>query len=325
MCESIVITGAGGQDAYFISKHFKRRTRYKIIGLSNKDIQNQPNIKYFDEILYLPLENFDEIAEFICINKPKFIFNFGAIAGSLTQFDDPQNLININSLSVLNILETLKKNRLQTKLIQASSSEIFANNDQFKQSLNSPRKPRTIYGTSKIFSDSLIEVYRSHFGVDCFSVILFSHESPLRKNIFFTKKLINQIFDFLDKKIPKIVIYSPKALRDWGYAGDYCNYIVKKALSDNQDDLIVGSGKAHTVKEFVEEALSYFNLNYNEVVEEVKSPKTRASEENYIFMNPEKMDDLLLDCVKYDFKRLIKLLIRHKIYTRSKKGITNEY
>ena len=321
MTESIFITGAGGQDAYFISKHLKRRTEYKTIGLSNKDVNNLNNTNYFDEVTNIPLENFDEVEKFICTNKPKFIFNFGAIAGSLTQFDDPQKLINVNSLSVLNILETIRKNRLQIKLIQASSSEIFANNDQVKQSLDSPRKSRTIYGTSKIFSDSLIEVYRSHFNLDCFSAILFSHESPLRKDIFFTKKLVNQIFDYLDNKIPKIVVYSPNALRDWGYAGDYCSYIVEKALSDNHSDLIIGSGKAHTVREFVEVALSYFNLNYEEVVEEVKSPKTRASEKKYIFMNPVNIDSNLACNSKYDFKRLIKLLIRYKKYNRQKRGI----
>ena len=207
---------------------------------------------------------------------------------------------------------------MDTKLIQASSSEIFASNRQFKQSLNSIRKPRTIYGASKIFSDSLIEVYRDQFNIDCFSVILFSHESPLRKDVFFTKKLVNQIFDYMENKIDKIKVYTPNAKRDWGYAGDYCKYIAEKALSNNKKDLLVGSGVANSVKDFVTEALSFFNLDYNDVVEDVEMPSDRASEDEYVFLDPEKLDPQLKNSNIHDLKKLIHLLMRHKRFIKYK-------
>jgi len=323
MDQSILITGAGGQDAYFLSKSLKRKSAYKIIGLSYKDdeksIQKHSALSFFDEIINISLDNYKALNTFIASSKPKYIFNFGAIAGSLTQFDNPESLVGINSISVLNMLETIRINELDTKFIQASSSEVFPLNKSYKQSSKSIRKPRTIYGASKIFSDSLIEVYREQFNIDCFSVVLFSHESPLRKDVFFSKKLINQIFDYVDKKIDKICVYSPNAKRDWGYAGDYCNYIVDKALSGNKEDLIVGSGTVNTVKGFVEEALSFFNLDYNDVVQEIEMPKDRASEETYVYLDPDKMDPDLRQYLKYDLTKLLRLLIRHKRYIKFKK------
>ena len=267
----------------------------------------------------ISLNSHEEIKNYICEIRPSYIFNFGAIAGSLTQFENPKNLVDINSLSVLNILETIKIKNLNTKLIQASSSEVFVANHQYKQNINSPRKPRTIYGASKIFSDTLMDVYRTQFGIDCFSVVLFSHESPLRKDVFFSKKIVNQIFDFMNNKISKIKVYTPNAQRDWGYAGDYCKYIAKKALFGNKNDLLVGSGKPHTVKDFTTMALSYFNLDYNKVVEEVEMPSERASEDDYVFLDPSHIDKELNDSIKYDLEKLVKLLMRHKIYSLHKK------
>lgn len=322
MNKSVLITGAGGQDAYFTSRYIKRNTNYSLYGISNNDYSKYlgtESLKFFDYFEKLSLCQHEKLSQLINNINPTYIFNFGAVAGSLTQFSEPSKLIETNSLSILNILETLKSSKLKTKFIQASSSEIFASNNEFKQQISSLRKPRTIYGASKIFSDSLIEVYRKQYDVDCFSAILFSHESPLRKNDYFSKKLINQIFDYTEKKINKIKIYSPMAKRDWGYAGDYCTYIAKKALSDNKSDILVGSGVPHTVKDFAEEALSHFNLSYNDVVEEVDLPKNRASEESYVFLDPQSMDSYLTECIKYDLRKLVNLLIRHMKLTRYKK------
>mgnify|MGYP001196685109 CR=1 FL=1 len=327
MNECVLITGAGGQDAYFLSKYLTRNTNYNIIGLTNdqdKKILRNTSLAYFNSVKNISLDDFKNLETFIISLKPRFIFNFGAVAGSLTQFDNPQSLVKINSLSILIMLETIRINNLDTKLIQASSSEIFASNKQYKQSLEAIRRPRTIYGASKIFSDSLIEVYRNQFNIDCFSVVLFSHESPLRKDVFFTKKIVNQIFDFVDNKIDKIKVYAPSAKRDWGYAGDYCKYIAEKALSNNKDDLLIGSGEANTVKDFVKEALSFFNLDYNEVVEEVEMPSERASENEYVFLDPEKIDVCLKDSNKHDLKKLVHLLMRHKRFIEFKKRKEND-
>lgn len=318
MKKSVLITGAGGQDAYFLSRYLNRNSKIEIHGISNHDYSNnlgKGSLKFFDNFYKISLNNHKEIKDCICEVRPSYILNFGAVAGSLTQFEKPMSLVDINSLSVLNILETIKLESLNTKVIQASSSEVYVSNCENKQNINSLRKPRTIYGASKIFSDTLIDVYRTQFGIDCFSVVLFSHESPLRKDVFFSKKIINQIFDFMNNKISKIRVYTPNAIRDWGYAGDYCKYIVKKALEDNQKDLVIGSGKPHTVKDFTIMALSYFNLDYNEVVEEVEMPSVRASEEDYVYLDPDHIDEDLYENINFDLEKLVKLLIRHKIYS----------
>ncbi|MFL2719972.1 MAG: GDP-mannose 4,6-dehydratase [Gammaproteobacteria bacterium] len=323
MKKSVLITGAGGQDAYFLSKYLNRNSELCINGISNHDYSNnlgKGSLKFFDNFYKISLDSHAEIKDYISETRPSYIFNFGAVAGSLTQFEKPLNLVDINSLSVLNILETIKIKDLNTKLIQASSSEVFVSNHENKQDINSFRKPRTIYGASKIFSDTLIDVYRTQFGIDCFSVVLFSHESPLRKDVFFSKKIVNQIFDFMNNKISKIKVYTPYAQRDWGYAGDYCKYIAKKALVNNKKDLLVGSGKPHTVKDFTIMALSYFNLDYNEVVEEVEMPSERALEEDYVFLDPSYMDKDLYENITYDLDKLVKLLMRHKMYSLCKRG-----
>lgn len=306
-----IITGANGQDAYFLSKIIKRKKLGKVIGISkNSEKISKKNLTFFDEIICASVTDFKKMSEVVNDIHPTHILNFAARASSLTQFDDPLNLMLINSGAVVNFLENIKTNNLKTVFVQASSSEVFAGGNEYPQNIKSPRTPRTFYGATKIFSDSAIKLYREKFSLNCYSVILYSHESPLRKNTFFTKKIIEQINAYRSGTQNQITLYSPSAKRDWGYAGEYANIIIDKILQENTRDYIIGTGQLTTVKSFAEKLLQRYGLNYDDVVQEIDIPPDRAEEFVDLSPNIKDLDEMLNNNLKFDIDKIIKLLKR---------------
>lgn len=318
-----LVTGANGQDGYFLAKYLKRRGVGTVIGLVRPGtgkvcpMEKRKNLRYFDEIIELDLVNESKLEELITRLKPDFLFNFGAIAGSLTQQCAPQKLLTVNLSAVSTMLEVIKENKLQTTFIHASSSEIYAGGKVSPQGLDTPMVPRTIYGVTKVAADNLIKVYRESFGIKCYSVILFSHESPLRQKTFFTKRIICQALDIVEGITNKATVYSPTAVRDWGYAGDFCREIVEQALKGRHEDQIIATGVKTTVREFSQEVFRYLGLDYDTCVKEVSSLKGRASENIDVYASQMAVPVSFHGNSKLNVIKLIKLLIRFERNARN--------
>ena len=305
-----MITGAHGQDAYYLSKVIKRRKLGRVIGVHHRDTDATNELRFFDELIKVSITDYKNINAITNDYRPSYILNFAARSSSLSQFEDPLGLMKVNSSAVGNFLENIKNNDLNTTFIQASSSEIFAGGTEYPQSVHSPRVPRTFYGASKIFSDNLVKVYRDQFLLKCYSAIFYNHESPLRRNEFFTKKIVEQINNYKLGKQKKIKLYSPSAVRDWGYAGDYAKIIIEKILKGNTKDYLVGSGKLTTVKCFAEKLLRRFSLEYQDVVEEIETPPGRGRELVKLAPDSRYIDKLVKDNLSFDVDKLVTLLKR---------------
>jgi GDPmannose 4,6-dehydratase len=71
-------------------------------------------------------------------------------------------------------------------------------------------------------------------------------------------------------KKKKIYLGNLDAKRDWGYPPEYVEamrLMLQQDTPDNPDDYVIGTGETHSVKEFLEGAFSYLNLDWKEYVE----------------------------------------------------------
>jgi GDPmannose 4,6-dehydratase len=57
-----------------------------------------------------------------------------------------------------------------------------------------------------------------------------------------------------------------EARRDWGYAPEYVEAIWEMLQRDTADDIVIGTGEAHSVREFLEEAFTYAGLDWRKYV-----------------------------------------------------------
>jgi GDPmannose 4,6-dehydratase len=118
-----------------------------------------------------------------------------------------------------------------------------------------PHAPVTPYGAAKDFAHTMVEVYRRR-GLFAAAAILYNHESPRRPDTFVARKITRAVTAIARGEQDVLVLGNIDVLRDWGYAPDHVDGMIRILEADQADDYIVATGEARTVRDFVEAAFS---------------------------------------------------------------------
>lgn len=174
----------------------------------------------------------------------------------------------ITGMGTLNCLEAIRKANKETRFYFAGSSEMFGNatDGSFMLDEDSPMKPESPYATSKLFGYHMTRTYRRSYGMHASNGILFNHESPLRGQEFVTRKITMALARIKHGLQEHVELGNIDAKRDWGHARDYCRAIHSMLIQDVPDDYVVATGKAYSVRQFLEECCDYFGLDPDKVV-----------------------------------------------------------
>jgi len=266
-----IITGITGQDGSYLTE-FLLKKNYIVFGIKRKSSSiNTTRLDHIYEdtkfkknffLLYGDLTDANSISEIINRIKPDEIYNMAAQSHVGVSFEIPAYTTQVNSVGVLNILEAIKSSGLtkKTKFYQASTSELFGEIQEKKQSEKTKFYPKSPYASSKLFAYWITKNYRESYGVHASNGILFNHESPRRGETFVTRKItigLSKIVYGIEKKIYLGNIY---ALRDWGHARDYVEMCWKILQYKKPDDFIVATGKQYSVKDFIEKCFKYLGI-----------------------------------------------------------------
>jgi GDPmannose 4,6-dehydratase len=169
----------------------------------------------------------------------------------------------------------------------AGSSEMFGNAEESPQNENTPFRPRSAYGISKLTGYHLVRNYRETYGLFAVSGILFNHESPRRGFEFVTRKISSHAAKIKLGLAKELRLGNLDARRDWGHAKDYVKAMWMMLQADSPDDYVVGTGEGHSVREFVKIVFEYLGLDYREFV---------ATDQMYY--RPAEICDLVADASK---------------------------
>ena len=266
-----IITGITGQDGSYLTE-FLLKKNYIIYGIKRKSssyntdridhiyLNNKFKNKFF--LIYGDLTDASSISSIINKVKPDEIYNLAAQSHVGVSFEIPNYTTQVNALGTLNILEAINKNGLQskTRFYQASTSELFGEIQDKKQTEITKFYPKSPYASSKLFAYWITKNYRESYGMHASNGILFNHESPRRGETFVTRKItigLSKIIHGVEKCLYLGNIY---ALRDWGHARDYVEMCWKIVQHKIPDDFIVATGKQYTVKTFIEKCFRYLGI-----------------------------------------------------------------
>jgi GDPmannose 4,6-dehydratase len=249
-----LVIGAAGQDGVILSRKLKALD-IEVVGVCKSYQSEFLNLA----VPSLKIDEFDggNIKSILDKYKPKKIYNLAGYSSVKFSWENPFDAVNVNASLVAEIIEWIYKKSDQTILIQASSSEIFANIKKSPQNESTELMPSSPYGASKALAHQLILHYKQRYSLNLGAAILYNHESPLRKSEFLSKHLAEGIADIFLNKQSKVKVGNLDSKRDWGWAPDYVNGIYEMSNQDVIQDYIFATGKQSTVREF---AACFFSL-----------------------------------------------------------------
>ena len=163
-------------------------------------------------------------------------------------------------------MSAIKEYSPKTKFYFAASSELFGNTDKTPQNEDTKFNPRSAYGVSKVAGFYLTKNYREAYNIHACSGILYNHESPRRNPNFVSRKITNKLSLILSGKLKKITLGNINSKRDWGHAKDYVYAMWKMLQIKNPQDFVIGTGKTHSVKDFLRLAFDKVNLDYRKYI-----------------------------------------------------------
>jgi len=270
--KTALITGITGQDGSYLAELLLEKD-YQVCGLIRRSSSfNTERLHhlYHDPheqdvrltLAYSDLSDSDSLQSVLQEVQPDEVYNLAAQSHVRLSFDQPVYTADVNALGVLRMLECLRRMERRPRFYQASTSEMYGVAREYPQTETSPFYPRSPYGCAKLYSYWQTVNYREAYGLFTCNGILFNHESPRRGETFVTRKITRAATRIKLGLQDKLYLGNLDAARDWGFAGDYVEAIWRMMQHDQPGDYVIATGEMHTVREFVEEAFGYLDLDW---------------------------------------------------------------
>lgn len=323
-----LITGINGQDGKYLS-NFLINKGYIVHGIRRgtpqADIKNNNEIHLHDS----DLTDYANLTEIIHEVKPDEIYNLAAQSNVKISFEKPEYTTVTNALAPLKILEVIRTLGLEkkTRIFQASTGELFGDSGENPQKETTPFYPKSPYAVSKLYAYWICVNYREAYDIFACNGILFNHESPIRSEKFVTRKITRATARIKKGQQDKLYLGNLNAKRDWGFAGDYVEAMWLMLQQEKPDDYIIATGKAHSVREFVEFAFREVGIKIEwegegldevgkdasngRILVEVEPAFYRPIEANLLVGDPSKAREILGWVPRVTFEELVKMMTRN--------------
>jgi GDPmannose 4,6-dehydratase len=301
-----LITGINGQDGSYLAELLLDKG-YEVHGTLKRNSVAENQTSRLDSVYtkvklhYADLTDLSSLISVIQKVNPDELYNLAAQSHVRISFDQPLYTANVTGIGTLNILESVKLIKPNTKIYQASSSEMFGNSidDDGYQRETTPMNPVSPYGCAKVFSYNICRNYRNSYGMFISNGILFNHESPRRGTNFVTNKVCKEAVKIKLGIANELKLGNLDATRDWGHAKDYVRAMWEILQLDTPDDFVCSTGVSHSVRELVNYVFTRLGLHWSEYVKQDEK-----------FLRPEELHNL-----KGDSSKLIKTTGWYHDYT----------
>jgi GDPmannose 4,6-dehydratase len=315
--QKIFITGITGQDGLFLTSKLLNK-KVSIYGStrqsSTKNFYNKlakiNNLSGAEvKLINLDLLNYQTVETFLNDVKPDKIFNLTGPSSVYKSITDNQESYN----QIINIFDNLTtsvlKNRLKTVIFQASSSEMFEKNKEGIYDESSKLSASTPYAEAKIHNHLKSVELSSKYNLNIYSGIMFNHESEFRANDYLIMQVIAAAEKIACGKLNQFSIGSLDLVRDWSFAGDIVDAMIKISDNGKFNSYVIGSGQGASISYVIKLVFEYFNLDFNEFIK-VDKNLNRKNNNKKIISNPTRiknelnwqttlsLDELIVRCIE---------------------------
>ena len=305
------VTGITGQDGSYLAELLLDKG-YEVHGLVRRS--SSFNTWRIDHIRdRIALHYGDLVDQYSLVRtleavQPHEVYNLAAQSHVKVSFEMPEYTADVTAVGVLRLLDAVRELRMDIKVYQAGSSEMFGKVVETPQREATPFYPRSPYAAAKVFAHWVGVNYRESYGLPVSNGILFNHESPRRGENFVTRKITLGIAAIKRGETKELRLGNLDAKRDWGYARDYVEAMWLMLQQPEPGDYVVATGETHSVKEFVEEAFGYAGLDWKAHVK-VDPKYFRPAEVDLLLGDATKAQTTLGWKPRLGFKELVRLMV----------------
>jgi len=313
-----LITGITGQDGSYLAE-FLLDKDYEVHGLVRR-VASKDQFERFSRINHLlkgkkitihygDVTDYPTLWRLIAKLQPEEIYHLAAQTQVKISFEDEFSTFKTNTDSTYFLLSAVKELKPDCKFYFAGSSEMFGQAKTWPQDEDTPFNPVSPYGISKTAGFYLTKMYREAYGIFACSGILFNHESPRRGFEFVTRKITLAAAKIKLGLEKELRLGNLEVKRDWGFAGDYVEAMWLMLQQDKPDDFVIGTGENHSVKEFIESAFGFLDLDWNKYVI-IDKDLYRPLEVYTLLANPNKAIKILGWQPQVKFEDLVKMMVK---------------
>jgi GDPmannose 4,6-dehydratase len=320
MAKRALITGITGQDGSYLTELLLEKG-YEVYGIVRRSSSfnteridhlyqdpHEPNTRL--RMFYGDLNDSSSLNTILRRTEPEEIYNLGAQSHVRVSFDVPEYTGEVTGLGTVRILEAIRETGIRPKFYQASSSELFGKASEVPQTEKTPFHPRSPYGCAKAYAYHISVNYREAYGLFASNGILFNHESERRGETFVSRKITRAATRIKLGLQQKLYLGNVEARRDWGYAKDYVKAMWLMLQAEQADDYVIATGEAHSVREFLDAAFGYLDLDWKEHVE-IDPRYYRPAEVDVLVGDASKARKALGWEPEVNFKELVRLMVHH--------------
>jgi GDPmannose 4,6-dehydratase len=298
MTKSALITGITGQDGSYLAELLLSKG-YDVHGIVRRsssfnterldDIYQDPHVE--SRRLYLHYGDLSDASSLVNLLRevqPSEIYNLAAQSHVKVSFETPEYTGDVTGLGALRLLEAVRAAKLDTRVYQASTSELFGTSPP-PQSETTAFHPRSPYGVAKLYAYWATVNYREAYDLFAVNGILFNHESPRRGETFVTRKITRAVARIKAGLQDRLYMGNMDSIRDWGYAPEYVEGMWRMLQVDTPDDVVLATGVGATVEQFAEIAFQTVGLDHREHIE-IDPTYYRPSEVHHLVGDPAKAE-----------------------------------
>jgi GDPmannose 4,6-dehydratase len=267
-----LITGITGQDGSYLAE-FLLKKGYEVHGIVRRaSTFNRGRIDHLISDIYNPdqsiklhygdLGDSSSLLRILMEVRPDEFYNLAAQSHVAISFDIPEYTCDVTGVGAVRILENIRSLDMDTRFYQASSSELFGKVMETPQSETTQFYPRSPYACAKAYAYDITRNYRESYDMFAVNGILFNHESPRRGKNFVTRKITSGLADIAAGKLDCLHLGNLEAKRDWGYAAEFVEGMWSMLQHDKPDDFVLATGKAISVREFLEICMQLAGISY---------------------------------------------------------------
>jgi GDPmannose 4,6-dehydratase len=336
MAKTALITGITGQDGSFLTELLLAKGYYVYGIIRRSSSFNTDRIDHLYEdpheegtrlrLAYGDLNDSSSLNTILRHIQPDEIYNLGAQSHVRVSFDIPEYTGEVTGLGTVRLLEAIREAGIQPKFYQASSSELYGQVAETPQTETTRFHPRSPYACAKAYAYYITVNYRESYGMFACNGILFNHESERRGETFVSRKISRAATRIKMGLQEKLYMGNLEARRDWGYARDYVEAMWLMLNADKADDFVIATGETHSVRDFIERAFGYLDLDWERYVE-IDPRYFRPAEVDLLLGDAGKARRELGWEPKVNFDQLVKLMVDHDLKlakAESETGQTNQ-